>query len=110
MHCGSHGCNGKETKVNPLSDNAPYFIILSCLTPDKFTRQGESAATQWVKHEMKSIIETKGRCHLPKFLPYKLGSASLTSERVTPKLLLTKRAGTSAVIKFAFSFYVKKTK
>ena len=97
MHCGSHGCKGKETKVNPLSDNAPYF-----------TRQGESAASQWVKHEMKSIIETKD--YLPKFLPYKLGSASLTSERVIPKLLLTKRAGTSAVIKFAFSFYVKKTK
>jgi hypothetical protein len=26
-----------------------YFIILLCLTPDDFTRQGESTATQWVK-------------------------------------------------------------
>jgi hypothetical protein len=26
----------------------PYFIILLCLMPDKFTCQGESAATQWV--------------------------------------------------------------
>ncbi len=34
--------------VNPLSDNAPYFIILLCLMPDDFTHQGESAATQWV--------------------------------------------------------------
>jgi hypothetical protein len=25
-----------------------YFIILLCLTPDGFTRQGESAGTQWV--------------------------------------------------------------
>jgi hypothetical protein len=30
------------------SPDAPYFIILLCLTPDNFTRQGESAATQWV--------------------------------------------------------------
>jgi hypothetical protein len=34
--------------INPLSDNAPYFVILLCLTPDDFTHQGESAATQWV--------------------------------------------------------------
>ena len=27
--------------VNPLSSNAPYFILLLCLTPDDFTRQGE---------------------------------------------------------------------
>jgi hypothetical protein len=38
------------TVLNPLSGNAPYFIILLRLTPDDFTRQGESAATptQWV--------------------------------------------------------------
>jgi hypothetical protein len=29
--------------VNPLSCIVPYFIILLCLTPDYFTRQGESA-------------------------------------------------------------------
>jgi hypothetical protein len=37
--------------VNHLSGNAPYvllIIILLCLMPDNFTRQGESAATQWV--------------------------------------------------------------
>jgi hypothetical protein len=28
--------------------DTPYIIILLCLTPDDFTRQGESAATQWV--------------------------------------------------------------
>jgi hypothetical protein len=33
--------------VNPLSGNVPYFIILLCLMPDNFTRQGESAVTQW---------------------------------------------------------------
>jgi hypothetical protein len=31
-----------------MRTDAPYFIILLCLTPDDFTRQGESAATQWV--------------------------------------------------------------
>jgi hypothetical protein len=37
--------------INPLSGNAPwctFFIILLCLMPDDFTRQVESAATQWV--------------------------------------------------------------
>jgi hypothetical protein len=34
--------------INPLSGNAPYFVILLCLMPDDFTRQGENAATQWV--------------------------------------------------------------
>ena len=38
--------------VNPLkwqcAPDAPYFIILLCLTPDDFTRQEESAANQWV--------------------------------------------------------------
>jgi hypothetical protein len=29
--------------------DAPYFIILLCLTPDDSTCQRESAATQWVK-------------------------------------------------------------
>ena len=28
---------------NPLTHIAPYFIILLCLTPDDFARQGESA-------------------------------------------------------------------
>jgi hypothetical protein len=32
-----------------MRPDAPYFIILLCLTPDDFTRQGESATTQWVK-------------------------------------------------------------
>ena len=31
-----------------MHPDAPYFIILLCLTPDDFTRQGKSAATQWV--------------------------------------------------------------
>ena len=44
--------------VNSLSGNAAYsiillclerHIILLCLTPDNFTRQGESAVTQCVK-------------------------------------------------------------
>jgi hypothetical protein len=34
--------------LNPLSGNAPYFSILLYLTPDNFTHQVESAATQWV--------------------------------------------------------------
>jgi hypothetical protein len=34
--------------INPLSVNAPYFGILLCLTPDDFTLQVASAATQWV--------------------------------------------------------------
>jgi hypothetical protein len=32
-----------------MCPDAPYFIILFCLPPDDFTRQEESAATQWVK-------------------------------------------------------------
>jgi hypothetical protein len=39
---------GPTSDIGTLSDSAPYFIILLCLTPDDFTRQGESAATQWV--------------------------------------------------------------
>jgi hypothetical protein len=31
-----------------MRPDVPYFIILLCLTPDDFTCQGESAATQWV--------------------------------------------------------------
>ena len=31
-----------------ISGNASYFVILLCLMPDDFTRQGENAATQWV--------------------------------------------------------------
>jgi hypothetical protein len=27
-----------------MHQNAPYFSILLCLTPDEFTRQGESLA------------------------------------------------------------------
>ena len=34
--------------------DAPYFSILLCLTPDDFTRQVESAATQWVN----SVLST----------------------------------------------------
>jgi hypothetical protein len=31
-----------------MHPDAAYFSILLCLTPDDFTRQVESAATQWV--------------------------------------------------------------
>jgi hypothetical protein len=31
-----------------MRPDVPYLIILLCLTPDDFTRQEESAATQWV--------------------------------------------------------------
>jgi cytosine/uracil/thiamine/allantoin permease len=31
-----------------MHPNAPYFIILLCLTPDDFARQEESASTQWI--------------------------------------------------------------
>jgi hypothetical protein len=32
-----------------MRSDAPNFIVLLCLTPDDFTRQWESTATQWVK-------------------------------------------------------------
>jgi hypothetical protein len=32
-----------------MHPDAPYFSILLCLTPDNFTHQVESAATQWVE-------------------------------------------------------------
>jgi hypothetical protein len=31
-----------------MRPDAPYFIIFLCLTADDVTRQGVSAATQWV--------------------------------------------------------------
>jgi hypothetical protein len=31
-----------------MHPDVPYFSILLCLTPEYFTRQVESAATQWV--------------------------------------------------------------
>jgi hypothetical protein len=33
------------THLVALRPDAPYFIILLCLTPDNFTRQAESAGT-----------------------------------------------------------------
>ena len=42
--------------VNPLSGNASHFIILLCLMPDDFTRQGESAATHRVNHSNPILI------------------------------------------------------
>jgi hypothetical protein len=41
--------------LNPqvaLHPDAPYFSVLLCLTPDDFTRQVESAATQWVNYHI----------------------------------------------------------
>jgi hypothetical protein len=35
-----------------MHPDAPYFGILLCLTPDDFTRQVESAATQWVNNRL----------------------------------------------------------
>jgi hypothetical protein len=35
-----------------MRSNAPHFIILLCLTPEDFTRQGERAATQLVKDRL----------------------------------------------------------
>ena len=33
-----------------MRPDVPHFIILLSLMPDDFTRQGESAATQWVNN------------------------------------------------------------
>jgi hypothetical protein len=47
-------CNRTRTldlQVAMRSD-APYLIILLCLTPDNFIRQRKSAATQWVNQTM----------------------------------------------------------
>jgi hypothetical protein len=38
-----------------MHPDAPYFSILLCLTPDDFTRQVESAATQWVNAHCSSL-------------------------------------------------------
>ena len=37
-----------------MHPDAPYFIILLCLTPDDFTHRGKSAATQWVNQTKQS--------------------------------------------------------
>ena len=50
--------------------DAPYFIILPCLTPDDFTRPGESTATQWVNRYglmfctiyLSLKVDVRGRC------------------------------------------------
>ena len=52
--CGSIGIPfswvlRRLTHQMAMYPDAPYFGILLCLTPDDFTRQVESAATQWVK-------------------------------------------------------------
>ena len=44
-----------------MRPDAPYFIILLCLTPDDFSRQGESVATQWV-NDPPEILEV---CRIP---------------------------------------------
>ena len=31
-----------------MRPDAPYFIILLCLMPDDFTRQGKNTVTQWL--------------------------------------------------------------
>jgi hypothetical protein len=36
-----------------MPSDAPYFSILLCLTPDDFTRQVETAATQLVNETMR---------------------------------------------------------
>jgi hypothetical protein len=36
-----------------MRPDAPYFSILLCLTPDDFTPQVETAATQWVNETMR---------------------------------------------------------
>ena len=45
-----------------MHPDAPYVIILLCLTPDDFTRQVKSPATQWVKSPRREYLywaETK---------------------------------------------------
>jgi hypothetical protein len=39
-----------------MHSDAPYFSMLLCLTPDDFTRQVQSAATQWVNHKPTDVL------------------------------------------------------
>jgi hypothetical protein len=58
-----------------MHPDEPYFIILLCLTPDDFTHQGESAATQWVKNcEGYSVVYKRLRQapQTPRFIAGKL--------------------------------------
>jgi hypothetical protein len=41
-----------------MCPDAPYFIILLYLTPDDFTHQGESVATQWVNMRFLIVLLT----------------------------------------------------
>ena len=49
--------------VNPLSRIVPWcalnFIILLCLMPDDFTRQGESAGAEWVTENFYNNLSIK---------------------------------------------------
>jgi hypothetical protein len=41
-----------------MRPDAPYFIVLLCLMPDYFTRQGESAVPQWVRTTTDKLMST----------------------------------------------------
>ena len=51
---------------NPLSGNAPYFIILLCLTSDNFTRQEENLPLNGLirRHPVYPVSGNVPRCAL----------------------------------------------
>ena len=57
--------------------DATHFIILLCLMPDDFTRQVESAATQWVNLPMHLVNALSGN------VPYFIILLCLTPEDFT---------------------------
>jgi hypothetical protein len=55
-------CNKSSLTLSvAMHPGAAYFIILLCLTPDDFTCQGESAATQWVNFSIlgRGIVDNR---------------------------------------------------
>jgi hypothetical protein len=64
-----------------MHPDAPYFSILLCLTPDNFTRQVESADTQWVKILISTYILHFSIANIAIYvLPYVTPSASQVSK------------------------------
>jgi hypothetical protein len=55
--------------LEPSLPNAPYFIILLCLTPDDFTCAWESAGAQWVKPQCAPMPLSNHRQFYPLILP-----------------------------------------
>ena len=64
-----------------MHPDAPYFIVLLCLTQDDFTHQGKSAATQWVNQTICQRIFVTHSVRMHPDAPYFIIVATLSNTR-----------------------------